>query len=135
MPGFFTDFMNNKILDMVFGATPYTPLATLYVGLSRSASSRTGTISEPTGGNYARVPVANTLVNFPASSGGSKSNTAVITFPAPTAGWGTIQSLFVADSASGGNLLAMADLATPRTIHAGAAAATVAAGALFLSLS
>ena len=133
MPGFFTDYSNNQILDMVFGATAYTPLTTLYLGLSQNAANKAGSINEPYGGGYARVPVTNNLTNFPASSAGSKSNSAVITFPAPSAAWGTVVSLFVADSASGGNVLAMADLTTPRTLNAGGAAAKVAAGALFLS--
>ncbi len=133
MPGFFTDYANNKFLDMVFGAAAYTPPATLYVGLSVNSANRYGSFIEPSGGGYTRVPIANSLANFPASSGGSKSNSTVITFPAPTAAWGTIVSLFVADAASGGNVLAVADLTTPRTINAGAAPATVASGALFLS--
>ncbi len=133
MPGFFTDYANNKILDMVFGATPFTPPPTLFVGLSQIAANRSGAASEPSGGGYTRVPVSNNLANFPASSSGAKSNTAVIAFPAPSGGWGTVVSLFVADSASGGNILSMADLTAPRTINAGGAPATVAAGALFLS--
>lgn len=133
MPGFFTDYVNNKILDMVFGATPYAPPPTLYVGLSQVIANKAGATGEPSGGGYARVPVTNSLANFPASSAGSKSNAAVIAFPAPSSGWGTVVSLFVADAAAGGNVLAMADLTAPRTINAGGAAATVAAGALFLS--
>jgi hypothetical protein len=44
-----------------------------------------------------------------------------------------VQSLFLADAPTGGNVLAMADLATPRVITGGTAAASVAAGALFVS--
>ena len=133
MPGFFTDLANNKILDLVFGAVDYTPPPTLYVGLATNASNKSGLVTEPSGGGYARVPIANNTTNFPVSVGGTKSNAVQVSFSSPTASWGTIQSIFVADAATGGNVLAMADLATPRAMISGSAAAQVAVGALFLS--
>jgi hypothetical protein len=133
MPGFMTDYLNNKILDMVFGAAPYTAPATLYIGLSTSASNKSGTAVEPSGGGYARVPLTNNIANFPIAIGGTKSNAAQVTFSTPTADWGTILSLFVADAPSGGNLLAMADLTIPMAINNGSVSARVAVGALFLS--
>ena len=133
MPGFLTDYANNKILDLVFGSTAYTPPATLYLGLSLLPAGKNGQIYEPTGGGYARVAVANSGASFPAASAGTKSNATAAAFPAATANWGAVLSLFIADSPSGGNVIAVADLATPKTITGGSAAATVAAGALFLS--
>jgi hypothetical protein len=133
MSGFFTDYANNKLLDMVFGSAAYSPPATLYLGLSLSSASKNGSTSEPSSGGYARVALTNNATNFPAAIGGTKSNAAQATFPAPTADWGTVQSLFVADAPSGGNVLAMADLTAPRTITRGSAPARVAVGALFLS--
>jgi hypothetical protein len=106
MPGFFTDYMNNTVLNMVI---------------------------EPSGGGYSRIAVVNNAASFPAASAGTKSNGLALAFPPPTAAWGTIQSLFVADAATGGNVLAMADVATPKTINNGSTPATVAVGALFLS--
>jgi hypothetical protein len=133
MSGFLTDYMNNKILDMVFGATAFAPAATLYVGMSLGGSSKFGIPNEPVGGGYARVALPNTPASFPAALGGTKSNAVVVTFPTPTANWGTIVSLFLADAPAGGNVIAMADLAVPKTINGGSAAATVAVGSLFLS--
>jgi hypothetical protein len=133
MPGFFTDYSNNKVLDLFFGSASYAPPATLYLGLSTNPTNKMGFAPEPSGGGYARVPMANNLTTFPVAVTGTKSNATVLTFPSPTASWGTIVSLFVADAATGGNVLAMADLATSKTINAGAPAPTVAAGALFLS--
>jgi hypothetical protein len=135
MPGFFTDYTNNAVLNLIFGATAYSPPSTLYVGLSQSSSNKSGTITEPSGGGYARVAVTNSVASFPAASAGTKSNGGVITFPASTSNWGTVQSLFIADSATGGNVLAIADLTSPKTITSGGVAATVAVGALFLSHS
>ena len=75
----------------------------------------------------------NDLGRFPAASSGAKSNASPITFPVPTADWGSALSVFIADSAAGGNVLAMADLPEPRAIKAGGAAPAIAAKALFLS--
>lgn len=133
MAGFFTDYSNNKVLDLFFGATSFTPPVTLYVGLAQNTANKGGLTTEPTGGGYTRVVLPNSSANFPAASSGTKSNAAVITFPAPTANWGTLQSLFLADAPSGGNVLAMADLTAPKAIITGSPAAKVAVGALFLS--
>jgi hypothetical protein len=133
MPGFLTDYTNNAILNLIFGAATYTPTATLYLGLSQSSSNKGAILTEPTGGGYARVAIANTLDNFSVASAGTKSNTEAIKFPIPTGDWGTMLSLFIADSPTGGNVLAMADLTRPKTIKSGGTAATVAVGALFLS--
>ena len=133
MPGFFTDYANNLVLDLFFGSVTYTPPTTLYLGLSQSAATKTGSTAEPSGGGYARVAVANNLSSFPSASGGTKANAAVATFATPTASWGTVVSVFVADAISGGNVIAMADLTIPKTVNAGGTAPTVAAGALFLS--
>ncbi len=133
MPGFLTDLANNKVLDCFFGGAAITPPSTLYVGLSLTRSFRGGYVSEPTGGSYARVAVPNNPAHFPAASAGTKSNAATIAFPAPSAAWGSILSVFVADAASGGNVLAMADLPAPASINSGTTAPVIAVNALFFS--
>ena len=133
MAGFLTDYSNNKVLDGLFGAVPFTAPATLYFGLSRSSASKAGVVSEPNGGAYARVALANDLARFPAASGGTKTNAAVINFAIPSADWGSITSVFIADSATGGNVLAMADLPAVKTILTGSPAPSIAVGALYLS--
>ncbi|GAC1463644.1 MAG: hypothetical protein NVSMB9_01320 [Isosphaeraceae bacterium] len=133
MAGFFTDYLNNKVLDQIFGASVFASYSTLYIGLSQGSANKNGTTNEPSSGGYTRVSVANNLTNFPAAFGGTKSNAATIVFPVPTADWGTIQSLFVADAASGGNVLSMADLTAPKPLPSGSSAPKVAMGALFLS--
>lgn len=133
MAGYLTDYANNKVLDLLFGATAFPPPANLYFGLSVTGANKTSWVNEPQGGGYARATLANNATSFQPASGGTKSNAVVITFPAPTADWGTVQSFFVADAPAGGNILAMADLAAPKAITAGGPAAKVAVGALFLS--
>lgn len=133
MAGFFTDYANNAILDTMFGSVVYTPPTTLYVGLSLGTANKTGAVSEPSGAGYSRVPVVNNLTTFPHALAGSKANSTAITFPSPTADWGTVQSLFVSDAMTGGNVVAMADLTSPKTILNGSNAPTVVAGALYIS--
>jgi len=66
--GSFTDFLENELLDHVFGNAAYTSPATLYIGLSTSTiTDAGGNVTEPVGGSYARVPVTNNATNFPAS--------------------------------------------------------------------
>ncbi len=133
MPGFLTDLVNNKVLDCFFGGSTIVPPSTLYVGLSLARSYKGGYVSEPTGGSYARVAVSNNPGMFPAASAGTKANAEAITFPSPSAAWGTVLSVFVADSPTEGNVLAMADLPGPRTIEGDDPAPRIAINALFLS--
>jgi hypothetical protein len=133
MPGFLTDLVNNKVLDCFFGGVAIASPPTLYVGLSLTKSYKGGYVSEPVGGSYSRVAVPNDLTHFLAASGGTKSNATAIAFPSPSAGWGSILSVFIADASSGGNVLAMADLPAARTINSGDPAPTIAVNALFLS--
>ena len=97
-------------------------------------------LTEASGGSYARVGVSSSLANFAgtqsagstaASSGtsGLTSNNGTITFPPPTANWGTAAYLGVFDAASSGNLWNAQALTTPQTINNGASAPTIAAAA------
>ena len=133
MPGFLTDLVNNKVLDCFFGGSAIVPPSTLYIGLSLARSYKGGYVSEPSGGSYARVAMPNDLGHFLAASAGAKSNAKAIAFPCPSAAWGTILSVFVADAPSGGNVIAMGDLPAPRTIDGGDPAPVIAINALFLS--
>ena len=79
--GSYADYLENKILDHVFGAVTYTPPATLYFGLSTTTIADAGTgITEPVGNGYARKGVTNNTTNFPSASGGAKTNGADITW-------------------------------------------------------
>lgn len=133
MAGYLTDFANNRVLDLLFGANTLTPSPSLYFGLSKNPAAKSGAVAEPEGGGYARTAVGNDMSHFPPARSGTKSNASPITFSAPTADWGAIASVFVADAPSGGNVIAMADLPSPRTIQAGGSAPSIAVGALFLS--
>lgn len=93
-----TDFLENKIINIVFKNTAYTPPATVYAALFTATPSDTGGGTEVTGGSYARQ-----ALTMGTASLGSISNTATITFSSvPT---GTITTLGVYDASTGGNLL------------------------------
>jgi len=118
--GSFTNFLENEILDHIFGNAAYSSPATLYVGLSTSSiTDAGGNITEPVGGSYARVAITNNATNFPAASGGAKSNGTEITFPSATGSWGTVIDFFISDAASGGNILGYGTLSIPKAISSG----------------
>ena len=62
-------------------------------------------VTEPAGGSYARTSAygnTSSPLKWTASTIASLSNTDVITFPQSSAPWGTVQSLFIADSGTTG---------------------------------
>lgn len=134
-----SDYLENKILDHVLRATAYTAPATVYVGLLTAAPSDTGGGTEVSGGSYARASVTsgtstwnNTQGNTTGASSGTDGtieNAATISFPTPTAGWGTVTHFAVYDAASAGNLLFYAALGTSKTVNSGDAV-SFSAGAL-----
>ena len=132
--GFFTDYQLGKWLDQLFAGAPYTPPATLYVGLSIRRASRQGNVNEPSSASgYSRAVAGSG--SWGTSSAGGTTNVQAIAFPTPTAAWGTVISMFVADAPTGGNVIAAADLVSPRTINAGDPAKTFAPGAIQISRS
>jgi hypothetical protein len=136
-----TDYLENKIIDWLLRGQAFTPPSTVYVGLFTTAPTDAGGGTEVSGGSYARVAVACTLSNWAGTQGagsttastgssGTTSNNVAITFPAPTANWGTVTAFGLFDAATGGNLLIYGNLTTPKTINNGDAAPSFAPGAL-----
>jgi len=109
----FSNYLENKVLLHVFGATAYTAPSTLYVALFTSDPGETGSGTEVSGGSYARQTIAFTV------TGNQASNTAAVEFPTATASWGTITYAAVYDAVSGGNLMAYGALTTSKTIASG----------------
>lgn len=136
-----SDYLENKIIDWLLRAQVFTPPATVYVGLLTAAPSDAGGGTEVVGGSYARVAVVGSLANFAGTqaagstvastgTGGTTSNNGVLTYPAPTANWGTVTSLGIYDAPTAGNLLIHSALTVPKTINNGDAAPSFAAAAL-----
>jgi hypothetical protein len=103
----------------VLGGGDYARPATVYVALFTAAPTDSGGGTEVTGGSYARAAVTNNATNWPAASGGAKSNGTTITFATPTGSWGTVVAVGIFDASSGGNLLMWADLAVNKSVASG----------------
>lgn len=125
-----TDYLENKLIDQIFRGQAYSFPTTLYVGLLTAAPSDSAAGTEVTGGSYARVGVTNSLANWAgtqgagttvASSGttGTTSNNAAVTFPTPTASWGTVTHVGIYDASSAGNLLIYAAVSTSKLVNTG----------------
>lgn len=134
MAGSLSDFSEDEILDHLLGAATYTPPATLYLAVFTAAPTDAGGGTEVTGGSYARLAITNNLTNFPASSGGAKSNGAVLDMVTASASWGTVVAYALFDASSAGNMIGWADLTSPVLINNGDTL-RFAAGALTYSLT
>lgn len=113
----FTDYLEDKVLNHVFGGTAYTAPSTLYVGLFTAAPSDTGGGTECTGGSYARKDMAAMTVS--GTSPTTATNGAAIEFVTATGDWGTVTHTGIFDASSGGNLIAWAALDTSKTVTNG----------------
>jgi hypothetical protein len=136
-----TNYAENKIVDALLRGQSLGAPATLYVGLDTATGDDTGSGTEVTGGSYARVAVSGSLAAWAGTqsagstvassgTGGTTSNNAAITFPAPTANWGSVVGFRLWDASTGGNAWIRASLTTAKTINNGDAAPSFAAGAL-----
>jgi len=115
----FSDFIENKVLDSLFGDTPYVPPASFYVALSKTLPSDAGVITEPSGGNYSRVQMLNNATVWPAAVDGVKTSTIPATFPVASNSWGTVTHYAVFDSFLGGNMIGWGQLIASRLIEIG----------------
>lgn len=108
--GEISDYLAAKLLDLMFNNTAYAQPDT-YVALLTvaGADDQTGsTISEPSGGSYARVQVNPNGGDSPTwnlATAGLVDNAAAIEFATATAAWGTVVGVALVDAAAAGNLL------------------------------
>lgn len=124
-----SNYLENKIVDHVFRGAAYT-IPVIYVGLFTAAPSDAAGGTEVSGSAYARVKAAastaqalgdwkSTQNDSLASSGtgGNTTNTAAVTFPTPTATWGTVTHFGIFDQPTGINLLFWGALTIAKTIN------------------
>jgi hypothetical protein len=119
MAGSKSNYLELKLLDHVLGGGDYSRPATVYIALYTAAPTDAGGGTEVSGGSYVRTAVTNNNTNFPAASGGAKSNGTDITFVEATVSWGTVVAFAIFDAVSGGNMLYWGDLTVNKTIEAG----------------
>ena len=136
-----SNYLVNHTIDYLLRPQAFTAPTTAWAALATTIGSPNACGTEVTGGSYARVSVTSSLSHWAgtqsagsttASTGtsGTTSNNAAITFPAPTANWGTVTEFCVFDASTSGNLLFRAALSTSKTVNNGDAAPSFAISAL-----
>jgi hypothetical protein len=144
--GALSNYAQNKLIDWLLRGQSYTPPTSVYVALDTTSGSASGCGTEVSGGSYARVAISSSLTNWAGTQGatttavssgttGQTSNNGTITFPAPTATWGTIVGFCLFDASTGGNLLIYAPLTVSKTVNNGDAAPSFAISALTYTLN
>ena len=116
-----SDYLEDKINDHILGKTSFTmPQAFIALCTSSVSDAHTGaTLPEVSNANnYARVTTTNT--DWGASSGGTSTNAAALTFNQASGTWGTASYFAIIDSAThgAGNVLASGTIGTPKLIQA-----------------
>ena len=112
----FSDYLEDKVLDHVFGGVAYTAPSTLYVALYTVAPTDTGGGTEVTGGSYARQSGAFTVSG---TNPTQASNSSAIEYPTATGNYGTVVAVGIFDASSSGNLLAYANLTASKVVSTG----------------
>ena len=108
-------YMEDRIVNFM-RAVAITGEAAVYVALFTSDAGLEGGVitSEVTGGSYARE-----LAGLSASSDGTSSNAADITFTTATASWGTITHVALIDAITAGNVIMHSALDASKTVGSG----------------
>ena len=112
----FSDYLEDKVLEHVFGGNAYTAPATLYVALYTVAPTDTGGGTEATGGGYVR---RSSTFNVSGTNPTTATNPSAIEYPTATANLGTIVAVGILDASTSGNLLAYANLDASKTVSTG----------------
>jgi hypothetical protein len=126
----FTNFAENRIVDAVFRGQTLGAPATFHIALLTADPTDAGTLTEVSGGSYARVAIASSLVNWSGTQGagttvastgtsGQISNNIALNYPTPTANWGNVTHIAFMDAASGGNAWVAGALTASRNCVAG----------------
>ena len=124
--------MEGQIRAHVFRTASFTKPTQLHAALFTAAPGETGGGTEVSGGAYARVQRDPLDANWTAASAtdGLTDNAADITFPAPTANWGTVSHTALHDASTAGNMLFYGALDQSKTVNNGDAAPKFPTGAL-----
>lgn len=132
-----SDYLEVELRKHIFRTGSFTKPTVLGVALFTVTPSDSGGGTEVTGGSYARVDVPPLDANWTAASAtdGVTDNAAAITFPAPSANWGTVVAFGIFDATSGGNLLVWGPITPNKTINNGDPAPAFAIGALDVTIA
>lgn len=119
LTGGLSDYLANKLIDLVWRGEDYEMPASMYAALLLSAPTNAGGGIEVSAVSYARAEIQG---HEWALSDGELSNGVDIQFPSPTADWGTVTHHAFWDAPTLGNMLFWAPLDTPRSVVAGGTA-------------
>src|SRR5574337_959888 len=126
-----SNYTEAVILNHFLRATAWTKPLALFLGLFKGDPGEAGSLAqEVTGGSYARVACgpSDATWNLPVAGDKTFKNAAAVTFPAPTAAWGTATHFGICDASTGGICFASGALDTPTTVGSGAPAPSFVAG-------
>lgn len=120
----------NNALDSRFGAAPVAVPASYLVALSSTDCDPAGPgMTEPTGGGYMRVPIANDSSGWAPATARRKTSAVDVVFPQATAAWGMIGYFALCDP--GGTVRAWGEIPAPLNVVTGAQP-TIPAGSLVI---
>jgi len=130
-----SDYLEGQLIAHLFRTASFSKPSGLWIGLLTVSPTDSTGGTEVTGGSYARVSVPPLDANWaaPVSGNGKTSNVNAVTFPSPTANWGTVVAIGIFDASSAGNLLFYGALVPTKTVNNGDAAPTFAPGALVIT--
>lgn len=142
----FSNYLENKLIDHLFRAMSFSAPTALYMALFTSDPTDAASGTEVSGGSYARAQLDPLFSNWESTqgttaneastgTGGATQNAVDITFPAPTANWGTVTHFAIFDASTSGNMLFHGALSQSKTVNNGDAAPKFVAGALDVTLA
>lgn len=133
--GMISSYLMKKLGDHSIGKSAFTMPTGVFHGLLGSNPTVAGTLSSEVGvGGYSRQALTAGMNAFDATSGVA-SNALAISYPTPTADYPTVNYSFVADAASGGNILFSNQLPSPLSIRNGSVPAQFPAGTINLTFA
>src|SRR5512139_2666087 len=140
------NYLENKMVDLVFRGRSFSPPAILFLRLFLSATTDAGGGIEVTGGGYTPKSVTPSDTLFTATQGGTTgastgtsgqtSNATDIQFDdEPTEDWGTLTHFAVSESETGVDFLVHGQLASPKPVVLGDPAPKFIAGDLIVQFA
>jgi hypothetical protein len=123
--GSFSDYLEAKLLDLVFSGAAFSPSGTIYLAMFTVTPTDAGGGTEATGGGYARLAVTNNATNFPASTGTApttKNNGVALTYPQASGDWSTGSNMVAFawfDAVGGGNMYMWGALTQAKPVLSG----------------
>jgi len=117
----FSTAIDNSILDHFTGKTAWTAPAAVYVGVSSTTPTKTGTnVTEPSTGGYVRQQV--TAANWAAAASSATSNTPEVAFPQASADYlsgANLTHMVLYTASTAGTFLGSKQLTTPKPVLSG----------------